>query len=484
MPFIKPESRTQCMLYNSFEEMLPKISYVRIIDLMVDKVVSSNQEKFKRCKESPNGAPSYQTETLLKLLFYGYMNGIKSSRKLEAETYRNIELMWLLGNLHPDHWTISNFRKEHGKIIEELFSKNGKFLRVNDYIDLKTVAVDGTKVKANTSRDMLTIEQIEKCLSITGKELEAYCQEMQINDITEDAIEEYARGNKTGSINKALIDKIAKLESEIEEMQKYKKLMESEGITRIGKTDRAAKLMRSREGMQPCYNVQTIVDSKHHMIADFKVISEENDINQLESLVAMLEEQYGEKPEKLIGDTGYFNLDSIERLEESGIEVYVSPKAGSRVEEIEFEYNEDKDEYICSEGKVLKLSSRDKKRRKSVADIYQCKECKDCAKKSICTKSEKGRTVQRYKNQEFRDEYTQRMKTKKNKLMMKKRRCLVEHPFGTIKYLMGKIPLLLRGIKKVRGELSLYVMSYNLKRLMKVEKYEVIVEKMAKFNWA
>lgn len=485
MPFIEPEDRKQSILFNNLDDMISSNNPIRVIDKIVEKIVKDNTDEFIRVKDSRYGAPSYQAQTILKLYFYGYLNMIKSSRRLETETYRNIELMWLIGNLHPDHWTISQFRKEHGEMIKKLWNKFKEFLRNKEYIDLKIVAIDGTKVKANTSRDMITLEVTEKSMSATDKLIEEYLQQLVINDTIEDAIQDNGGTAEPTAINRSLIEKIAKLEEKIEELDRTKKEMESKGLKRISKTDKEAKLIKSREGKHPGYNVQVIVDAKNHMIADFEVTTDENDLNQLKPMIQSIIEEYGEKPEEIIADKGYFNIDAIEEVRNSGIEVYVSPQ-GKREENADIGFNYDKENnlYKCSEGKELRIKQKNKRKGKDLVDMYQGIDCNNCSKKENCTQSKTGRIVYRYPNQEFRDYYRQSMDSKIARAKLKLRRCLAEHPFGTIKYLMGKIPLLLRGVPKVSIEMTLYTMAYNFKRLIKVEKIDELTSQINAYNWA
>jgi hypothetical protein len=207
-------------------------------------------------------------------------------------------------------------------------------------------------------------------------------------------------------------------------------------------------------------------------------------------MIESIKEELGEVPEEAIADKGYNNPDLIEAIEqkesaEGGtIKLYTSQEKTIRdKEEITFKYDEQKDEYECSEGKRLVLAARNKKRRNSFANVYQGIECDGCPMRSKCTKSKKGRIVHRYLNQKWRDEYKAKMQSKLGKEKTAIRKTIVEHPFGTIKYLMGKIPLLLRGLKKVSTEINLYTTAYNLKRLINIESYDYLIEKIMSYEW-
>jgi hypothetical protein len=363
-------------------------------------------------------------------------------------------------------------------------------LKSNDYIDLKLVAIDGTKVKAYTKREMLTLETIKKAIEYSESKLEEYLQSLELHDTNENLQEELevsviskeVISKETASEKKELLERIAKLESQLEEYKSYKELMEDKGLVRLAITEPEVNLVKSRDGKFPGYNVQSVTDLKNHMIAEIDETTEENDLHQLTPMINKVRETYNERPLSVAADTGYYNPDAIEEVVASNIDIYVSPKNEKDPYGIDFKYDNEKDIYVCSEGKELHLYSRNVKKRNSIADIYRCKDCKNCTKFGTCTTSENGRVHSRYKNQEFRDSYEEKMRSKEGKKMMKVRKSLVEHPFGTIKYLMGKIPLLLRGKEKVSVEINLYAMAYNFKRLINISSYETIVEQIAAFS--
>jgi len=226
------------------------------------------------------------------------------------------------------------------------------------------------------------------------------------------------------------------------------------------------------------------------MIADSEVVTDETDLGMLPQMVESIKEELGEAPKEIIADRGYNNPDLIEAVEKkesaSGgvIKIYTSQEKTSRdKEEIKFKYDEEKDEYKCSEGKRLVLKQKNKLKRNSLANVYRGIECEACPIRSKCTSSKKGRTVHRYLNQKWRDEYKTKMRSKLGKEKTAIRKTIVEHPFGTIKYLMGKIPLLLRGLKKVSTEINLYTTVYNLKRLLNLESHEQISDKIMNYDW-
>jgi len=485
MNYLQPADRQQLTLMNSLDDLVSENNIVRIIDLIIDQIVKSNPNKFIKQRHTEVGRPSYSPSILLKLYLYGYLNGISSSRKLEAETYRNIEVIWLLGELRPDHWTISNYRKEHGEQIKFITREFRRFLKANGYIKGKTLSIDGTKVKANAKRDMLTIAKIEKRLKSLNEKIEEYLQRMTENDIVED-IEEEAGQLGGSEINRALIEKLIAAEKKIEKLQRDKEFLEKSERKRVSPNDKEARLMRTRDGKLPAYNVQMAVDQENKLIADSEVVTEENDQCQLESMVESIEEEIGEKPKEIITDKGYYNPSLIKKVESTDeTECYVAiPEKSRKEEDIKFTYDSEKDEYKCSEGKRLVLISKGKKRRKRVADVYRGIECAGCIMRDKCTKSKKGRIIHRYYDHQWMENYRKKMEGEVAREKIKKRKSIAEHPFGVIKYWMGKIPLLLRGKEKVTTEINIYTTVYNLRRLINIVRFDELVDEIKGYNWA
>lgn len=489
MKYIACADRQQYELMSCLDDLVAIDHPVRIIDKIVDSIVLGNPERFEKTRETEAGRPKYHDSIMVKLYLYGYFNGISSSRKLEVETHRNKEVIWLIGNLTPDHWTISNYRKDNGENIKFVTKKFREFLKDNGYIKLKTVAIDGSKIKAYTNRDMLSVEKIETKLKGIDKKIEEYLLKIAESDRRDEVMDEIERDGIEPNITKYL-DKIIELQNQVEKLQKQKEILEKEGRKYISASDTDARLMKSRDGKIPAYNVQIAVDAEHKMIADSEVITEEVDLRMLPVMVESIKEELGEVPEEVIADKGYCSPELIEAVEKKestgggGINIYASQEKTSRdKEEIEFEYDSEKDEYTCSAGRRLVLIQKNKMKNKSLANIYRGIECEGCSLRSKCTKSKKGRMVQRYLNQQWRDEYKKKMLSELGKTKTAIRKTIVEHPFGTIKYLMGKIPLLLRGLKKVTTEVNLYVTVYNLKRLVNIDPFEHLLIKIENYKW-
>jgi len=488
MSYIEPKSRKQMMIPSSIDDYVSPESPVRVIDAFVDKLVQNNPELNSDKGTNLVGRSAYKYSTLLKLYIYGFINSVNSSRKLERETYRNMEVIWLLGDLKPDHKTISDFRKDNKENIRKSTILFRKFLIKEGYIEGKMLITDGTKIKANASRDSLSIEIIDRRMRRLEEELENYFNQLQNADAVDSLEEEITTLSKDSGIDKALLEKIAYLQAKIEELESYKRKIEENEQKSISLTDPDAKLMRSKQGFFPGYNIQSTVDSKNKMIIQLDVTDRQNDFNTLEENVESVKNELDIIPETVLADKGFANEDQIRSLEEQGINCVVpfyemgKEKNKRQLDNgITFTYNEDEDCFYCSQGKKLTLMKKPFKERGKLYKKYQGKNCDQCSLKSVCTKSKKGRILSIRVEDEWLKKYKNKLKLAEYKELISDRKKYVEHPFGTIKYWMGKMPLLLRGKEKVQAEIDLYATCYNIKRLLNIEPMEVILGKIA--NW-
>jgi len=459
---------------------------VRFIDAFVDKIVKIQTELLTDKGNAEVGRSAYQFTTLLKLYIYGFLNSISSSRKLERETYRNMEVIWLLGNLQPDHKTISDFRKDNKESIRKVTISFRNFLITEGYIAGKQVVTDGTKIKAYASKNTLSLKGIVHRMEQLETQLDKYLSQLNDNDTVESVEEQLAELSNELGVEPALLEKIAKLQEQVQTLEQQKQLLEKLGRDSIAPADPQAKIMKSKEGFYPAYNVQSTVDDKNHMIAQMDVTDHPNDYHDLESNMDALKEQLGITPETVLADKGYANEDQIQSLEENGIKCIVPfPENAPDQKQIDagitFEYDKKNDCYRCSQGQILPLKDKNIIYNHKVYNRYQGKNCGECPLKSSCTKSKKGRVIARRLDNQWLLEYKEKLKTKEFKEGIKLRKNFVEHPFGTIKYWMGQIPLLLRGKEKVQVEIDLYSTCYNLKRLINLESMDVLRFKIQ--NW-
>lgn len=474
MSYIYPESRHQLIMPFCIDDYVSKDNPVRFIDVFVDKMVEMQPELLSEKGTKHTGRSAYQFSTLFKLYIYGFLNSISSSRKLEQETHRNLEVIWLLGNLRPDHKTISDFRKDNKEGIRTITLSFRKFLVSEGYIGGKQMTTDGTKIKANASKNTLSKQVIDRRLSSLESELDKYLTQLQSNDSFE-SLEEQINGlSQELGVESALLDKIASLQSQVEKLEKYKQILEESGRAALAPADPEAQIMKTKEGFMPAYNTQSTVDNKHDMFAQLDATDEPNDYYCLEKNAEAVEEQIDVVPEEVLADKGYANEDQIKNLEQNGIQCIVPFPEQSLSQKqaefgISFTYDIDKDCFYCSEGQTLSLIVKRKIKKGKPYAVYQGKTCNSCPLKSQCTTSKKGRIIHRRLEGDWLRLYKAKLTTPDYIQKCKERKNHVEHPFGTIKRLMGKIPLLLRGKEKVQVELDLYATCYNLKRLMNIE---------------
>lgn len=462
MAEIKPANRYQQEIFSSLDEQVGEDSIVRIIDKIVDKLTEERSKE--RIQQTEVGRPEYPRSALLKLYLYGYMNRIKSSRRLERESRVNIEVMWLMGKLSPDHWTISNFRKDNQEQIKQVIKSFNKFLLESGYLEGKTIVIDGTKLKANaSSRGNMNLEELKERVQQTGDKITYYLEVFNKTDEYEEEIEELQKEKQ-------------ELERQIEQLKKENKKV-------YVKTDPEANIIKTKEGKQAAYNVQISCDGRHKIIVATDVNSQTNDFKQLDNMYNQSKEMLGDrKPDEIIADAGYYVPEQIERLEkEEKVSTYVS--ALPERKRGEFEYDAPKDQYTCQMGKALVFEKEKKDIRGRRKRYYRSGQCEGCSIRKECTSSDKGRIKIRYVNQDFRDSYRERMMEKESKERIKLRKAIVEHPIGTIKLWLGKNPLLLRGKEKVKTEIRLVSLSYNLLRIFNIDGYESLSKNIENYDW-
>ena len=476
MHFIQSENRSQYVMMNKLDDLVHDNHYVRLIDIFVDYFMQENQEHFSLKGTQLVGRKAYSPASLLKLYIYSYLNSISSSRKIEKECSRNIEVIWLMGHLVPDHKTISDFRRENTEGINQVFLKLVGLLKDNGYVKGKTISIDGSKIRANAGIS-IDLDEISKRIENAEEQLGKYLQQIELTDSIDEEIEA-AKQEKT-----QLTEEISKLQEKVDELKREKEELERQGLKHMSPTDPESRIMKGRQGKHYCYNVQSVVDSENKMIANIAVLSDENDKGQLLPMVEKVEKEINLKPDEVLADAGYYMLNQIEYLEkEKNIDCYIAINYNQEQTKkqkfgIEFYYNAEQDIYKCSKEGILTPKSGLKKdsRRGTLAQRYMGVNCKKCSIKKACTPSI-ARSVYRYTNQHWRDAYEAKMKSKQGKSKLILRKTLSEHPFGTIKNWMGFIPLKTRGKTKVKAEINLYAIAYNLKRLINMEGFEKAVK--------
>jgi transposase len=482
MDYIQGKPRSQIVLFeSSLDEKIEQDNPVRIIDTFINSC-NLDEFGFTHAKHAPEGRPPYHPGDLLKLYIYGYLNRIRTSRLLEKECKRNLELMWLLNELTPDHNTIANFRRDNAKAIKRVFRKIVIFCKKLDLIGGKVIATDGTKLRAqNSKKNNYNQKKIDDHLAFIESRLNEYLDALDVADTAE------TMGLDPEIDKEKIREKIVKLN---EKKQKYKKLEKQlieTGQEQISTTDPDSRKLAVRQNiLEVCYNIQTSVDDKHNLPIDFKTTSN-NDTHALANMAARAKSILGHNDFTALLDKGYHTGSEINRCHEMGIETLVAvpslstqaPYPAYNLEQ--FIYHMETDTYKCPQGNFLYTNGSwynkggDHKVRQ-----YKTKACKKCPSRDLCTKARNGRIIER-------SEYAEAVKRNKdaierNRELYKRRQEIVEHPFGTIKRQWGFDYTLMKGKQKVDGEVGLIFISYLFRRLITILGINGLMEAVSLLN--
>jgi len=484
MPTIIPTDRSQTTFMNSLDDMVAPDHPVRLIDALIDKIIGQDPDFFDHlAPQSSVGRRGYSGAALIKLYMYGYIHGISSSRKLEAEAGRNIEVIWLLSELKPSYKTIADYRRDYPEQIQRVNEQIVRFLADNGWISGERIAIDGTKLKAYTGWDMPDEQRLEARLAAAHGQLEQWLQRLAIGDLR-DEVDELDPADPDGGTPSEILDQIEALHEKIRRLEGLKEELARQQTTRISPADPEARLMKSaRGGKYPAYNLQTAVDSAHKMIVVGAVTQEPTDFELLEPMVWASAARLGREPAEVLGDTGYADLGDIQRIQKEGtIRCYVPENdAPTANRPITFDYRPETDSFECSQGRPLQAVQKGAyhKTKDVYMDRYRGSECRGCPVAGECTTASDGvRTLTVFHGAEWREEYTRQLASRYGRERIAERKALVEHPFGTLRYWMGQIPLKLRGLKKVQTEINLYTAGYNVKRWSGLAAFEELLDQV------
>ena len=434
MEYIQGKPRSQIVLIeSSLEEKIEADNPVRFIDTFVHHL-KLEELGFTHARHASEGRPPYDPADLLKLFIYGYLNRIRSSRMLERECKRNLELYWLLNELIPDHNTIANFRRDNVKAIKLVFRKMVTMCKRLDLIGGKVIATDGTKLRAqNSKKNNYNQKKIDDHLKFIETRLHEYLNALDVADTAE------TMGLDPEIDKEKIREKIARLN---DKKLKYKKLEQQlieTGQEQISTTDPDSRKLAVRQNIiEVCYNIQTSVDDKHYLPIDFKTTNE-NDTHALANMTVRAKAILGNTDFIELADKGYHTGEEIRKCHEAGVETLVAiPKTpvssqapDPSYNQDQFLYNKENDCYFCPQNQKLTSSGTWYQHHPYKTKQYKTKACKSCPVNTLCTRSKKGRIIERSEN----IENTQRNKLaiENNTELYKRRREIVEHPYGTIK---------------------------------------------------
>ena len=481
MDFVRGEAREQVVLFpQMLDDLIEEDNPVRFLDAFVDHL-DLWELKFKGTQLARTGRPPYAPGDLLKLYIYGYLNKVRSSRMLERETRRNVEVMWLLGKLTPEHKTIADFRKDNRKVFKKVFRAFTVLCRKLDLLGGELIAVDGSKFKAvNSHTRNFTKQKLKERLERIDERVEAYLQELDKAD-AEEVVEHQVT-------KEALQEKIRMLKDRKETYGKLMEDLDRSGEKQVSLTDPDSRSMPKSPKAKIGYNAQTAVDAKHKLIVAQDVTNAANDADQLSRMSIEAKKALGVDHLKAVADTGYYNGEEIKACEAEGIEPYVSKRQTSSCTsrglygKDQFRYDSEEDVYICPDGQ--KLTYRFTARRgaegsaaKHFLRHFATDACKTCSVRSKCTTNKNGRCITRWVDEHILEQMEARVAA--NPELMKKRKAIVEHPFGTMKFWNDQGHFLLRGLENVKAEFSLTTLAYNMRRVINILGVTRLIEALA-----
>jgi transposase len=463
--FVEGEDRRQPVLLPScLDDYVSDENPARVIDVFVEELELGGLG-FETVPAA-TGRPAYHPATLLKLYIYGYLNRVQSSRRLEREAQRNVELMWLTGKLAPDHKTIANFRKDNGEAIQASCAHFIVLCREIGLFTQALAAVDGSKFKAVNTRDKnFTPTKLKKRIEQVAEHIAGYLQELDTADRLEgEAVE--ARAVK-------LKDKIATLRAQMQALKAMEAQVEASPDGQVSLTDPDARSMATngRGSGIVGYNVQSVVDAEHHLIVAHNVITTGSDRQQLAEMSGKAKDAMGMERLEMLADRGYFSGEEILACEQIGVTPYVpkpltsGAKADGRFGKQDFAYVPEEDAYRCPGGSLLRRHMTTVEKGLTLHRYWDRASCQACALKPQCTPSVERR-ITRWEHEATIEALQRRMDLAP--YAMRARRRIVEHPFGTIKAWMGHTHFLMKRLPNVKTEISLHILAYNMKRVMQM----------------
>jgi transposase len=464
--FVEGQDRGQSTLFpECLEDWIDEDNPVRVIDVFVDGLDLPDLG-FVGVDPEATGRPSYHPSALLKLYIYGYLNRVQSSRRLEREAGRNMEVMWLLGRLIPDHKTIADFRKDNGTAIRKVCAQFVALCRELGLLTQASVAIDGSKFKAVNNRDRnFTRAKMERRLAQIDESVARYLSQLDTADLQEPS---EALAAKTAHLK----EKLAKLAIELERLKALEKAMLASPDQQISLTDPDSRSMATsgRGSGVVGYNVQVAVDTEHHLIVTHEVTNTGSDRSQLANIASQAKEVLGAEHLDVVADRGYFNSPEILACEQANISVTMpkpmtsGAKSEGRFGKQDFVYLPTEDVYRCPAGEKLAYRYTNEEDGKTLRR-YWTTACPSCPLKSRCTTGPERR-ITRWEHEHVLEAVQQRLD--ENPQAMRVRRETAEHPFGTLKMRMGATHFLMRTLPRVATEMALHVLAYNLTRVMNI----------------
>jgi len=462
MKFIQGQSRDQINLFPiSLDRSIDPDNEVRIIDLFVESL--SIKDYGFRTDFTENGRPAYHPTDLLKIFIYGYLNKVRSSRDLEKECGRNIEVMWLLKCLRPDHNTISNFRRDNPTAIKKVFRTTVQIARHFDLIGGKLIAGDSTKLRAqNSKKNNFNQAKINRHVAYIDNKLEVYTRALAEND---------------GDNRQQIEDEINKQQKRKDNYKNLEKQLKESGEAQISISDPESRQIMLRNNItEVAYNVQSTVDSKNNIPIDYKVTNQ-NDSKAMGNMVQRAKSILGANEFTVLYDKGFHTGSELKIAQDLGIETIVaipgvpstSQAPNHEYNYEHFMYNETADTYTCPQNQVLRTNGTWYKELTSSGNIiwfkqYKTRSCKTCQERSQCTRSKTARLIHRSEFAEYYEVNRRNFEEKEH--LYKRRQAIVEHHYGTLKRQWGFSYILTKkGMERASSDVGFMFIAYNLRRI-------------------
>ena len=470
MAHVRGQSRYQTRLFPEvLDEVVGAADPVRVIDAFVE-ALDLAALKFSKVAAEETGRPPYAPGDLLKLYVYGYLHRVRSSRRLQAEAERNVQVMWLINRLTPSFKTIADFRKDHVAAIVEVCRCFIGFCREQSLFGAELLAIDGTKIAAVASRkQVITPKRIEKMNAAIDRKIADYLTSMDAADREEP---------RTACAPADVAAAIEALKAQKLGLQGQAEQLAGGGLKQLVVSEPEAKLMRTPRGHAVAYNAQIAVDARHKLIAAFELTNEGNDYRQLHPMAVQGKEAIGADEVTAVADAGYSNGEHGALCEQEGITAVVpraetvNPNGKQYFSRDRFSYDRESDSWRCPADATLSLYKTSHTQNKKE---YATEACGSCALKPQCTEA-----VRRVIVRDFYEDAREAMhrRATADPIWMKQRREMAEHPFGTMKWLMAHPRFLLRGLLKAKAELAFGVLSYNLKRVINILGVPALLERL------
>jgi transposase len=479
MSYINGTARGQSVLFpRTLDDYLDENNAVRAIAGFIE-YLPFDELGFVRGEPAETGRPGYDPRVLLGIFIWGHLNGVRSSRRLEQECGRNVELMWLSGQLQPDFKTLCRFRQENGEAINRVLVQFRVWCNGAELFGKELVAIDGSKFKAvnSTARNM-TQGRLGKLIEREKQAVAEYLAELAVAD------EQEVTESEPQLTAQELKEKIATIGDYLKQHEELLAEMKASGEKQRSLTDPESRLMKTAKGMDVCYNVQLAVDSKHKLIVAEEVTNEGGDRELLPRMAQAAKAELEVAELTVVADGGYFGGEVIKACEDEKITAYVPvPELGNAQRRglftrAEFTYDASRDLYVCPQGAELTVMSRTSRKARYPKEfrVYATQQCQDCPLRAQCTTSKYGRRIKRWVHQAVLERLQERVRLHPEMLALRK--TLSEHPFGTIKVAMNHERLLLKGLKHVATEIKLTVLSYNFKRVMSIMGVATLIQKL------